>query len=151
MENTDQTAADEAAEAPESEVASEAATDPKTALAEHLEQCRNAVAMCFSCGGDREQLFEKRIAAMSMAERLMRVSLKLAKALDLAPNTFTHHIVVEHRNTPTGYETDRRGRRDEFDTQRHGIRDPYDFSPPPPSRKSKTIPGVAEPRIRNIG
>jgi hypothetical protein len=140
MENTDQTAAEPAHEAPESEVASEVATDPKTALAEYLEQCRKAVAECFVCGSNPALMFSQQLESLNTAERLMRVSMKLINALDPAAKSFTHRIVVEHRTAPDGYEVERRS-----------ARDPYDVTPPPRIRKSKTIPGVAEPRVRNIG
>ena len=126
-----------------------APADPKATLAEQLEFCRNAVALCFSCGGDREQMFTRRIEAMNMAERLMRVSLKFARRSIRHPKPSPIISLSSIAICPKGYETGRHASHGE--PERKGIREPYGTIPPSQIRKSKTIPGVDEPRIRNIG
>lgn len=96
---------------------------PSSVLAEHLAQCRNAIAECFVCGSDPKLPMTQQLECLSTAERLMRVSLALAEALDKSERVFIHRIIVE--------------------------RPMIDVTPEhtgePPGRKSKTIHGGEGP------
>ncbi len=104
---------------------------PDALLAEQLTRCHKAIAECFDCTDDTKFSFSAQIESLNVAERLMRVSIALTKALDKTGKEFTHRIIVE-RPTPM-----------------IDVTPPSD--PPPPTRKSKTIHGGGEPRVHNIG
>jgi hypothetical protein len=74
-------------------------TSPDAVLAEQLARCHDAVRGCFEFCGDSSVLLSQQFETLSAAERLMRVSIALAKALDKSPREFTHRIIVE-RPTP---------------------------------------------------
>jgi hypothetical protein len=106
---------------------------PDAVLAEQLAQCHKAIENCFECADDTKFSFSAQIEALTVAERLMRVSIALAAALGKTGREFTHRIIVEHPApmidvTPEVTE-----------------------NPPPPRRKSKTIRGGHTTEAHNIG
>jgi hypothetical protein len=106
---------------------------PDAVLAEQLAQCHKAIAECFVCGSDNRLPLSMQFEAVTVAERLMRVSIALAQALGKSPREFTHRIIVE-RPAPMIDVTPERTE-----------------DPPPPRPKSKTIHSGREPRVYNIG
>jgi hypothetical protein len=96
---------------------------PDAVLAAQLARCHKAIAECFECTDDTKFSFSAQIEALNVAERLVRVSIALAKALDKSGKEFTHRIIVERPAPMIDVTPDIAG------------------APPPPMSKSKTIHG----------
>ena len=107
---------------------------PGAVLAEQLAKCHEATLECFVCGSDANLSFAEQLASLAIAERLMRVSVALAAALDKSPREFTHRVIVE-RPTPAMID----------------VTPPAAGNLPPPKQKSKTIPGGQADEEHSIG
>ena len=106
---------------------------PDAVLAEQLAQCRNMVSGCFEYCGHGDVSVPEQLEVLSVASRLIRVSVALAGALDKSPREFTHRVIVEHRPSTTDVALEPMG------------------DPPPLIEKSKTIHGGRTPQEPNIG
>ena len=105
---------------------------PDAVLDEQLRQCRSAVSGCFEFCSHADVSVPQQLEVLTVASRLMRVSVALAGALDKSPREFTHHVIVEHRASTSGAALEPMG------------------DPPPLIEKSKTIHSGREPRAYNI-
>ncbi|MGC9953023.1 MAG: hypothetical protein ABSD21_01910 [Rhizomicrobium sp.] len=68
---------------------------PDAVLADQLAQCHKAIGECF-VGSNNDQIsVMAQLEHLNVAERLIRVSIALTKAIEKSGKEFTHRIIVE--------------------------------------------------------